>query len=103
MRVRTLRHFVLLAATVVLVAACSGNTTAATNVVQQPGGSDSAQLNYVVSCGPGQQCSSAIRYEPVAIASNPPTPFSQKAGPKYRRWLTIRWPDRYGMFRCRST
>jgi hypothetical protein len=68
----------------VLVAGCTGYTTEATNIGEQTDGSYSAQLNFVVSCGSGEQCSWYVHYRPVGTSTwtnVPATPHGPVAGP----------------------
>jgi hypothetical protein len=67
-----------------LLAACNGYTTDATNIVQQPDGSYSAQLNSVVSCGSNEHCSWYVHYRLVGTSTwtnVPSTPDGPVAGP----------------------
>jgi hypothetical protein len=82
-RRRRARAGVLVVAAV-LVAGCTGYTTDATNIAKQPDGSYSAQLNFVVSCGSGEQCSWYVHYRPVGTSTwtnVPATPHGPVAGP----------------------
>jgi hypothetical protein len=67
-----------------LLAACTGFTTGATNIVKQPDGSYSAQLNFVVSCGSGEHCSWYAQYRQVGTSTwthVPAIPHGPVAGP----------------------
>jgi hypothetical protein len=68
----------------VLVAGCTGYTTDATNIVKQPDGSYSAQLNFVASCGSGEHCSWYVHYRRLGTSTwtnVPSTPHGPVAGP----------------------
>jgi hypothetical protein len=68
----------------VVIASCRGYTTVATDIVEQPSGAYSAQLNFVGSCGAGEHCSFYVRYRRIgtsAWAHEPGAPRGPIAGP----------------------